>query len=316
MSWASKPISSESIQSFKSQMKVNGYAASQVIPHGMYLTNLANPDLIKRSKSIETLIDEMNRCQSLGISYLNFHPGSSVGDCSKEEALKHVSSSINQILEATEETTLLVEIMAGAGNTVGSNFQELGAILKGVEKKERVGVCLDTCHAFAAGYDLRTKESYEEVMKLFEEQVGWKYLKVSKKNTSSSLPPPHLSLSLTLERGSLLSELPWVNQAIHLNDSKEPLSSHKDRHENIGIGFLGLSPFYRIMNDERFAGIPLILETTSGDDPTTYEVWKREVQAMVSQSLKVYDRAQIFPRDQVFDPSLSIFFSLIGCSFL
>jgi len=180
MNWTAKAISPESIQAFKSKMEENGYTSSQVVPHAMYLTNLGNPDPMKRQRSVETLIDEMNRCQSLGISYLNFHPGSSVGDCSKQEALENVSTSINKILEATEETTLLVEIMAGAGNIVGGNFQELGSILKGVINKARVGVCIDTCHTFAAGYDLRTKESYEDVMRLFEEQVGMKYLKVSK----------------------------------------------------------------------------------------------------------------------------------------
>lgn len=185
MSWASKPLSSESISTFQSRMKRNNYTSNQIIPHGMYLTNLANPSFEKRSKSIEILIDEMERCRILGIGLLNFHPGSSVGECSKEVALKNVSDSINEILisEKTKDVTLVIENMAGAGNSVGGSFEELKGILDGVDEKfkveDRIGVCLDSCHAFASGYDFRSRESYEQVMKHFEETVGLKYLKVS-----------------------------------------------------------------------------------------------------------------------------------------
>ncbi|PWN48519.1 AP endonuclease [Violaceomyces palustris] len=262
MQWESKPLTTENKREFERLCKEHGYdpirtrggqgsnaekrlVISKVVPHGCYLINLGNPDGDKRRKSMGAFLDDLERCRDLGVGLYNFHPGSTVGSCERKESLRLVSECINEAHAKVKGVTILVENMAGAGNVIGSTFEELKEIIDQVVDKERVGICLDTCHAFAAGYDMRDRDSYEETFRRLDEIVGLKHLK-----------------------------------AMHLNDSKFDLGSFKDRHENIGWGKLGLFPFYAIMNDPRLIDIPLILETPGGDDSTMNEVWTREIQVL------------------------------------
>ncbi|NPB04025.1 MAG: deoxyribonuclease IV [Thermotogae bacterium] len=231
--WWARPLTEKVIGRFKENLKKAGISPEMVLPHDSYLINLGSPDGEKRRKSLEAFIDEIERCCQLGLKYLNFHPGSSVGKVSEEECLKIVAESVNEAISRTKEVILVIENTAGQGNTVGYRFEHLARIIELVENKERIGVCLDTCHMFAAGYDIRTKEAYEKTMKEFDEIVGFKYLK-----------------------------------GMHLNDAKSELGSRVDRHHSIGKGKIGLEAFRLIMNDERLNGIPLILETI---DPSIWK---------------------------------------------
>ncbi|KAG8847652.1 hypothetical protein FRB91_011547 [Serendipita sp. 411] len=224
--WNSKPLSKESIANFKSRMDTFGYDLKHVLPHGSYLVNLGNPDKEKREKSYECFLDDLQRCEQVGIGLYNFHPGSTVGGCTVEESIKNIADSLNRAHKATSSVVTVVENMAGAGNIIGGTFEQLAKIIDGVEDKKRVGVCLDTCHLFAAGYDIRTKEAYEETMEKFESIVGFKYL-----------------------------------CGLHLNDSKTGLGSKKDRHESLGLGHIGLRAFGFLMRDDRLKGLPMVLET-------------------------------------------------------
>ncbi|KAG9024848.1 hypothetical protein FS842_005387 [Serendipita sp. 407] len=159
--WNSKPLSKESIENFKLRMDTFGYDLKHVLPHGSYLVNLGNPDKEKREKSYECFLDDLQRCEQVGIGLYNFHPGSTVGGCTVEESIKNIADSLNRAHKATSSVVTVVENMAGAGNIIGGTFEQLAKIIDGVEDKKRVGVCLDTCHLFAAGYDIRTKEAYE-----------------------------------------------------------------------------------------------------------------------------------------------------------
>ena len=231
--WRARPLTEEVIGKFRENLKRAGISPEMVLPHDSYLINLGSPDGEKRKKSLEAFIDEVERCYQLGLKYLNFHPGSSLGKVSEEECLKIVAESVNEAISRTKEVILVIENTAGQGNTVGYRFEHLARIIELVENKERIGVCLDTCHMFAAGYDIRTREAYEKTMKEFDEIVGFKYLK-----------------------------------GMHLNDAKSELGSRVDRHHSIGKGNIGLEAFRLIMNDERLNGIPLILETI---DPSIWE---------------------------------------------
>lgn len=224
--WAAKPLEEETIVKFKDTCKELGFDMTKVLPHGSYLVNLGNPDDEKREKSYEAFLDELTRCDQLGIKLYNFHPGSTVGACSVEESIKHIADCINKAIKATSEVTVVIENMAGQGNVIGGKFEHLRDIIQLVEDKSRIGICLDTCHTFAAGYDLRSAKAYQKTMDQFEQIVGFKYLK-----------------------------------AMHLNDSMTPHASGKDRHECIGKGHLGIEAFKNIMNDERLLGIPMVLET-------------------------------------------------------
>ena len=224
--WRARPLTEEVIGKFRENLKRAGISPEMVLPHDSYLINLGSPDGEKRKKSLEAFVDEVERCYQLGLKYLNFHPGSSLGKVSEEECLKIVAESVNEAISRTKEVILVIENTAGQGNTVGYRFEHLARIIELVENKERIGVCLDTCHMFAAGYDIRTREAYEKTMKEFDEIVGFKYLK-----------------------------------GMHLNDAKSELGSRVDRHHSIGKGNIGLEAFRLIMNDERLNGIPLILET-------------------------------------------------------
>ncbi|RHZ63269.1 hypothetical protein Glove_330g68 [Diversispora epigaea] len=231
--WKSTPLDPKVITAFRENCIENNYQPNCILPHGSYLINLGNPDKTKREKSYEAFLEDLRRCESLGIERYNFHPGSSVGGCSTEQSITYIAECINKAHQETNNVICVIENMAGSGYVIGSKFKELADIISRVNDKDRVGVCIDTCHAFAAGYDLRTSKAYEKTMEKFSNIVGFKYLK-----------------------------------GMHLNDSLTDLGSNRDRHANIGKGYMGLEPFRLIMNDDRLNGIPLILETPTeqGDE--------------------------------------------------
>jgi AP endonuclease 1 len=225
-----------------------------VVPHGSYLVNLAHTDKERTKQAYDSFLNDLSRCNRLGIKLYNFHPGNCAGS-TRDEAIKHLASNLNRAHKDPESGSVitLLETMAAAGNTIGSTFEELAAIINHVEDKTRVGVCLDTCHIFAAGYDLRTPEAFQETLAKFEETIGIKYLR-----------------------------------AIHVNDSKAPLSSHKDLHANIGTGFLGLRAFHNLVNESRLWGMPLVLETPIGSKDENgkkvedHGVYAREIKLLES----------------------------------
>ncbi len=224
--WKAKPLSAKSIEGFKKSCEEFGIKPEHVLPHDSYLINLGHPEAEGLEKSRDAFLDEMQRCEQLGLPLLNFHPGSHLKKCSEEECLKTIAESINFALEKTEGVTAVIENTAGQGTNMGYKFEHLSAIIELVKDKSRVGVCLDTCHTFTAGYDLRTKKAYNDTLKEFDKIVGMKYLK-----------------------------------AMHLNDSKPDLGARVDRHESIGKGKLGVDAFKFIMNDKRLEEIPMCLET-------------------------------------------------------
>lgn len=224
--WVAPPLSGEAIAAFKRNCRDNGYSAEMILPHDSYLINLGQPDREKREKSIEAFTEELRRCEALGLKYLNFHPGSHLKLVPVEECLALVADSINQALAETESAIAVIENTAGQGSNVGNSFEELAKIIERVKDKNRVGVCLDTCHAFAAGYDLRSVEEYDKTMNEFARLIGFDFL-----------------------------------CGMHLNDAKGELGGRLDRHESIGKGKLGLEAFRHIMHDPRIDNIPLTLET-------------------------------------------------------
>ncbi len=224
--WVSAPLSEKSINLFRQRCEEFGYTAQQILPHDSYLINLGSPEKEALEKSRTAFIDEMYRCQQLGLDRLNFHPGSHLNKISEEECLQRIAESINIALDKTEGVVAVIENTAGQGSNLGRSFYQIKYIIDRVEDKSRVGVCIDTCHAFAAGYDIRTKESFEQTFAEFDEIIGFNYLK-----------------------------------GMHLNDAKKDLASRVDRHDSLGKGFLGNKLFEMIMKDSRFDNIPLILET-------------------------------------------------------
>jgi len=224
--WNAKALDTETIDTFKRLLDESGIAPKHVLPHDSYLINLGHPEEEKRQKSFDAFVDEVERCMQLGLDRLNFHPGSHLKQIGEEECLDRIAESMNRTLERTEGVTLVLENTAGQGSNLGWKFEHLAHIIDKVEDKSRVGVCIDTCHMFTAGYDIRTKEAYDVSMAEFENIVGFKYLR-----------------------------------GMHLNDSKPDLGSHVDRHDSIGKGKIGLEAFRYIMNDPRMDDIPLILET-------------------------------------------------------
>ncbi len=224
--WVAKPLSDESISAFRENLQQVGIAPEQVLPHDSYLINLGHPEKEALQKSRNAFLDEMQRCQQLGLPLLNFHPGAHLNKCTEDESLRIVADSINWTLEQTEGVTAVIENTAGQGTTLGYRFEHLAAIIDQVEDKSRVGVCLDTCHTFTAGYDLRTQEACDNTFGEFDRVVGFQYLR-----------------------------------GVHLNDSKPELGSRVDRHDSLGKGKLGLDVFRYIMNDTRFDDIPMVLET-------------------------------------------------------
>ncbi len=224
--WVAKPLSAKSIEAFGRNLEEAGIAPEHVLPHDSYLINLGHPEPAGLEKSRNAFIDEMERCQQLGLKLLNFHPGATLRKIGEEESLDRVAESINLALDRTEGVTAVIENTAGQGSTLGYRFEHLAHIIDKVEDKSRVGVCLDTCHTFVAGYDLRTREACDATFDEFERIVGFRYLR-----------------------------------GMHLNDSKPPLGARVDRHHSLGHGELGLEVFRYIMNDDRFEEIPMVLET-------------------------------------------------------
>jgi len=224
--WEGPPLTDENIELFKKQCQELDYSMDYVMPHDSYLINLGHPDKAKLQKSRDAFLDEMQRCEQLGIKLLNFHPGSHLNKHSREACIKIISESINWALEQTEGVTAVIENTAGQGTNMGYQFEQLAEMIDGVEDKSRVGVCIDTCHAYAAGYDLSTEQGFTETFREFADTVGFNYLR-----------------------------------GMHLNDSKRELGSKVDRHDNIGEGEIGMEGFRLIMQDERFDEIPMILET-------------------------------------------------------
>ncbi len=224
--WKAAPLTSENIDGFKENLEKFGFDINYVLPHDSYLINLGHPEAEGLQKSRDAFLDEMQRCEQLGIKLLNFHPGSHLNKIDPDKSLQRISESINLALDKTKGVTAVIENTAGQGTNLGFTFEQLAQIIEQVEDKERVGVCIDTCHAFVAGYDLRTRDVLDETFGRFDSIVGMKYLK-----------------------------------GMHLNDAKKELGSRVDRHESIGKGMLGIEPFAMIMNDPRFDNMPLILET-------------------------------------------------------
>lgn len=224
--WVGKPLTDENIAQFKANLNKSGILPSMVLPHDSYLINLGHPESAALQKSRDAFLDEMMRCEQLGLTKLNFHPGSTLREISEDECLLRVAESINIALEKTEGVIAVIENTAGQGSNVGYSFEHLRSIIENVEDKSRVGVCIDTCHAFSAGYDLSTAASADKVFEEFNNIVGFRHL-----------------------------------QGMHLNDTMKPMGSRVDRHDNIGKGFLGINIFEYIAGDKRFDDIPLILET-------------------------------------------------------
>lgn len=224
--WEAKPLTQEEITRFKTALEKAEILPKHVLVHDSYLINLGHPDLQKRAHSFEAFLDEVRRCEALGLDKLNFHPGSHLKQLSEEACLMAISDSMNEVLRHTKGVTLVVENTAGQGSNLGYKMEHLRFLINNSIDTERVGVCIDTCHLFTAGYDIRSEATYQETMKKFDTIVGFKYLK-----------------------------------GMHLNDSKPDLGKRVDRHDSIGKGKLGLEPFRFIMNDTRMEDMPLILET-------------------------------------------------------
>jgi deoxyribonuclease-4 len=224
--WRAKPLQPDDIQAFRDNIETHGFPTESILPHDSYLINLGHPESEGLNKSRQAFLDEMQRCEQLGLTLLNFHPGSHLGQTSESTCLKTVAESINHALDKTRGVTAVIENTAGQGHTIGYRFEHLREIIDQVEDQSRVAVCIDTCHAFAAGYDIRTKEAYQETMKSFDQVVGLEKLK-----------------------------------GIHLNDAKKELGSRVDRHDSLGDGLLGLEPFRLIITDSRLDSVPIILET-------------------------------------------------------
>ncbi|GFZ40642.1 deoxyribonuclease IV [Bacteroides nordii] len=222
--WVSKPLTEESIRLFKENCEKYNFKPEYILPHDSYLINLGHPEPDALEKSRAAFLDEMQRCEQLGLKLLNFHPGSHLNKISVEDSLDLIAESINITLEKTKGVTAVIENTAGQGSNLGNEFWHLKYIIDRVEDKSRVGVCLDTCHTFTAGYDFLG--DYDAVFNEFEEVVGFCYLR-----------------------------------GMHLNDSKKELGSHVDRHDSIGKGLIGFAFFEKLMRDPRFDNMPLILET-------------------------------------------------------
>lgn len=224
--WVSKPISDAEAAMFAKRCGQYGYTPDVILPHDNFLINLGSPDSEKLEKSRKSFLDEMRRCEKLGLSMLNFHPGSHLNVSSVDECLDRIAESINITLDVTSGVTAVIESTAGQGSNLGYDFAHIAHIIDKVEDKSRVGVCVDTCHTYSAGYDLRSEEGYAETWRQFDEIIGAGYLR-----------------------------------ALHLNDDKRELGSRIDRHASIGEGTLGREFFVRLVNDPRFDNMPLILET-------------------------------------------------------
>ncbi len=222
--WQAKPLTEQNIEAFKQNCMTYGYHPHQILPHDSYLINLGHPDTDKRQKSLNAFIDELQRCEQLGLTLLNFHPGSHLREISETRCLDLIAESINFALERTNGVTAVIENTAGQGSNLGYRYEQLAYLIDHIEDKTRIGVCIDTCHAYAAGYDL--KNNYHKVMNDFESIIGFQYLK-----------------------------------GMHLNDSKAKLGQRLDRHHSLGEGEIGWNCFKQLMMDSRIDNIPMTLET-------------------------------------------------------
>lgn len=257
--WDNPPLQEEHLLSFKSGCREHGYHGGNdgippIVPHGSYLVNLAHPDPARTKQAYEAFLDDLRRCARLGIRLYNFHPGSCGASESREAAIVHLAGQLNKAHKdpSSGNVITLLETMTSSTNILGATFEDLANTIELVQDKERVGVCLDTCHVFAAGYDLRSSEAFKDTIRRFDEVIGLKYLK-----------------------------------ALHVNDSKAPLSSGRDLHANIGTGFLGLRAFHNLVNEPRLWGLPLILETPidvpdgeTGKEKPDKGIWAREIKLL------------------------------------
>ena len=237
--WIAPPLRPGVAESFQSNCASAGIDRANVLPHASYLINMATPDDAARLKAVDSLVGELRRCAELGLFCLNIHPGSSLKTGTPQEACVRVSDSINRALAAVSGVDVIIENTSGQGSYLGSRFEELAWIIDGVTDKSRVGVCLDTAHLYGAGFDIADDDGYEKTFKEFSKAVGFDKLR-----------------------------------ALHLNDTKVSGGSHVDRHACIGDGVLGWKTFARIMHDDRFEAIPLVLETP---DP---ERWAEEIRRL------------------------------------
>ncbi|MBQ7396766.1 MAG: deoxyribonuclease IV [Lentisphaeria bacterium] len=224
--WVAPALKQESIEKFKANCALCGYTPEMILAHDSYLINLGQPDPEKRKQSFNAFVDEMTRCSQLGLDRLNFHPGSHLKLISEDQCISLIAESVRNAIDMVPQVTAVFEITAGQGSNLGYSFDQLALMLERTDRPDSVGVCIDTCHAFAAGYDLSTTESCEKVFEEFERKIGFRYLK-----------------------------------GMHLNDAKGTLGSRLDRHHSLGAGNIGWESFKWIMQDERFDKIPLILET-------------------------------------------------------
>ena len=239
--WVSKPLTEENIRLFKENCTKYNFQTDYILPHDSYLINLGHPEEEGLEKSRAAFLDEMQRCEQLGLKLLNFHPGSHLNKISVEDCLALIAESINLTLEKTKGVTAVIENTAGQGSNLGSEFWQLRYIIDRVNDKSRVGICLDTCHTYTAGYDI--VNDYDKVFDEFEKEVGFEYLR-----------------------------------GMHLNDSKKELGSHVDRHDNIGQGLTWSAFFERLMKDSRFDNMPLILETPDESKWAEEIAWLRSVE--------------------------------------
>jgi deoxyribonuclease-4 len=224
--WFSNPLSKASIKAFRENCEKYNYKPFQILPHDSYLINLGHPEKEPLEKSRASFLDEMQRCEQLGLDRLNFHPGSHLRTISEEECLNLIAESINIVLDKTKGVTAVIENTAGQGTNMGHKFEQIRFIIDKVEDKSRVGICIDTYHAYTSGYNIKSPEGYVETFNMFDKIIGFKYLR-----------------------------------GMHINDSKKELATRVDRHDNIGKGFLGEEVFRMLMNDGRLDNMPLILET-------------------------------------------------------
>ena len=234
--WKAPPLKAETIEKFKRFCQVHHFTADQILPHDSYLINLGSPEMEGLEKSRAAFIDEMERANQLGLRLLNFHPGSHLNKISEQDCLARIAESINIAVSKVPNVIAVIENTAGQGSNLGYRFEHLAEIIEQVEDKSRVGVCLDTCHTFSAGYDISSLEQCEKTFAEFEQVVGFKYLR-----------------------------------GMHLNGSKTPLGSRKDRHDTLREGTIGTAFCEFIMKDDRFDGIPMILETINPD------IWAEEI---------------------------------------
>jgi len=224
--WSAKQLDEKTIDLFKQNLELSGVKPCHVLPHDSYLINLGHPEVEKREKSLDAFIDEVQRCELLGLDRLNFHPGSHLKQLSEEECLNFIVESMNKTLEVTRDVKLVIENTAGQGSNLGYKFEHLAYLINNSIDKSRVGVCIDTCHLFVSGYDIRTRETYDKTFAEFDQKIGSEYL-----------------------------------LGMHINDSLTPFESKKDRHHSLGKGEIGIDAFKFIANDPRMDDIPLILET-------------------------------------------------------